>query len=289
MKSTKLIIFGCNGFIGYNFFKYIYQHKLNNNFQILCVNSNKENKIYENIIYADINLNDLSSYTRLFKEYQPTHIINCIGKFKANFSELYDANVEISHKIIKGILEAKIFSRILLIGSAAEYGLPKSLPVTENSTLNPINLYGLSKVMQTQIFKYYFEKEAINMILARPFNLYGDGISKNLAPGNFLSKIEVNNHSKFIEVYNSESKRDYLHISKAVRYLYKALFFGRPGDIYNICSGKSISIFNIFTHILKKQNKKNISILRDQCTDNLLPDIYGSTDKFKEILSGKNM
>ncbi len=81
---------------------------------------------------------------------------------------------------------------ILLIGSSAEYGVPetKSGYVSENHPLKPVSVYGFSKVFQTRLMNYFQRKPGIKIVMARVFNLDGDGISPLLFPGRVRTEIK---------------------------------------------------------------------------------------------------
>ena len=131
--------------------------------------------------------------------------------------------------------------KILLIGSAAEYGLVNSNPVKETSELMPNSYYGLSKVFQTYLSKYYFQNYGIPVVIGRPFNLFGAGSSCKLAAGRFNKIVADANDGDIVKVGNIESKRDYVNIKDAVAYYWGLLEKGVPGEIYNVCTGVSKS------------------------------------------------
>ena len=58
--------------------------------------------------------------------------------------------------IFDSIREINVKARVLLVGSAAEYGRIEEAdnPVSEAHPLRPISIYGLTKVMQTTLMAY---------------------------------------------------------------------------------------------------------------------------------------
>jgi len=63
--------------------------------------------------------------------------------------------------------------RLVFSSTCATYGVPQSLPITEELTQTPINPYGWSKLMVEQILKDYAEPYAFNSIALRYFNAAG--------------------------------------------------------------------------------------------------------------------
>ena len=64
-------------------------------------------------------------------------------------------------------------SKILFASSAAVYGQPKSLPVTEKETPQPISAYGESKLMFERILWWYWRAYGIKSVSFRYFNVAG--------------------------------------------------------------------------------------------------------------------
>ena len=110
---------------------------------------------------------------------------------------------------------------MLLIGSSSEYGdvLSNVEPVSENSLLHPISIYGLSKSFQTYLMDFYFRTYGLNLIMARTFNLIGKKISNKLFVGNVFTQIEDYKIGKIskIKVGSLQANRDYLEVEDAVR------------------------------------------------------------------------
>jgi GDP-4-dehydro-6-deoxy-D-mannose reductase len=169
-----------------------------------------------------------------------------------------------------------------LIGSAAEYGIVRNMPIKEDCCNNPVNYYGLSKLFQAHTARYYYNNYGINSNVLRTFNIIGKGISKNLSIGNFVDKIEKASDGDSITVGNLIPKRDFLHIEDVVEAYWEVLKDGKNGEIYNICSGKSIPMQDIFSALVRMSNKKLSSVVDEKLVkkDEIM-DIYGDNTKIK--------
>jgi GDP-4-dehydro-6-deoxy-D-mannose reductase len=173
-----------------------------------------------------------------------------------------------------------LVNKIILIGSAAEYGANSILPLTENDTLMPINYYGLSKVLQTEIFNFYHVNYGIKLNLARVFNILGQNMSNSFSIGSFISQIKAANENGIIRVGNLETERDYLYIEDVIRAILDILTKGKDGEIYNVCSGIPTSMEVILKSLIDVSGKKLI-IERDPTLlrINDIPVSYGSCEK----------
>jgi len=147
----------------------------------------------------------------------------------------------------KNLLDVCVKNQIkntIVASSAAVFGEPKNLPLTEKSPLLPISPYGKSKVSMEKLVKECSEKYNINCIILRFFNIYGKGQSDEYAGviSKFLKKIDENNN---LIIYGEGSQtRDFLSVEDLVGALELAMenIDGKRGSCYNIGYGKSVSI-----------------------------------------------
>ena len=281
----KILILGISGFSGYHLEKYISSNKLSKDFLFFGADiKNPSFKIDFDFFKVDLtNTEDISKIILLIN---PDYIINLTGLFKSsNFSELYKINADISRKIMEIILNNQIsIKKILFIGSAAEYGAPQYLPIDEYHQNKPLNYYGLSKLLQTDIINYFKHNSKIPLNLARTFNIIGKNISKNLSIGAFVEKIKNAKNDETIKVGNLSTKRDFLDIKDIIDAYWKILLYGKPGEIYNVCSGKSIAIGSILQNLIEFSKKDLlIKINPEWIIADDIKDIYGDNSKLKKI------
>lgn len=64
-------------------------------------------------------------------------------------------------------------SRFVFSSTAAVYGVPGTLPITEDAPTEPINPYGRSKLMTEQMLDIFSERYGINHAMFRYFNVAG--------------------------------------------------------------------------------------------------------------------
>jgi nucleoside-diphosphate-sugar epimerase len=144
-------------------------------------------------------------------------------------------------------------SRFFLMGSAAEYGWPSSGPVPETAPLRPVSVYGLTKSWQTALMEFYHRKHGLDIVMARTFNLFGEGCSPALFPGRVLEqikKIQAGLATR-IKVGPLDSKRDYLSIKLAVDAYWKIMERGKSGEIYNVGSGAAVKLSGFLAQLLE--------------------------------------
>ena len=282
--KEKVLILGVAGFTGRHFSNYISDNGLTDTFDFLGVDSSDCKGIALSTKELDLTLH--SNVRELLVRENPLYIINLIGSFASNdFSQMLKVNVGISQDIISICQSERIQTKnILLLGSAAEYGAGIYLPISEDQKPCPVSLYGLSKLFQTEMALYYFRNHQAKVTIARPFNLLGKGLSRSLSIGSFVKQIQEIKDSGPILVGNIKNKRDFIDINDAIDAYWKLLLFGKPGEIYNICSGHSHSIQEILEVLIKISKKKINVVVKDEFVKkDDIKDSYGNNSKLKEL------
>lgn len=281
----KIVILGASGFTGRHFIKYILDKTLNTKYSFIGYD------IYEPIEkvipFHTLNLLEDFVIDKIICTEKPDYILNFIGKFGTiNFEELFSTNVIITKNIFESIIKNCIpIKNVLLIGSAAEYGNSQSLPIKETHPLNPAGLYGLTKVFQTYVARYYYENHQTPFTIARTFNIIGNGLSSELSIGSFMLQIEQAKDGDTIFIGNTETKRDIIKIDVVVDYYWKLLLYGKPGEIYNVCSGQSVAIRSLLEELIVKSGKKlKITVDKNRIKNRDIYDSYGDNSKLSSFI-----
>lgn len=258
-----------------------------------------ETEIYETDLsdessprYFAIDLSDFSSTYRLITEIRPSQIYNLAGTFTNDYETDYGSNVLAPKNILDSLLKAGISCRVLLIGSAAEYGhvAKEENPVKETQPLNPVTIYGLTKTYQTQLMKYFCTVHGMDIVMARVFNLYGAGFSNRLFIGRIFRQIEEykSGRRQAIVVGNLGAKRDYIDIREAVADYRLIINRGAKGDVYNVGCGRSVRISELLSSILAKHGLDMSVVQCNSMTNDVRPDvadIYADVSKLSHLRS----
>jgi GDP-4-dehydro-6-deoxy-D-mannose reductase len=172
---------------------------------------------------------------------------------------------------------------MLVVGSAAELGIAGAtrLPVAENACCQPQTAYGRSKWEATRLALAEPPDGPLAIVVARPFNLVGPGLSPRLALGSFARQIAdvVHGRADAIRCGLLDARRDYLDVRDAVEAYRLLAERGRPGQLYNVCAGRSYRIGELLQRMLALAGVKAAihSNPADRAGD--LADIYGDPGK----------
>jgi GDP-4-dehydro-6-deoxy-D-mannose reductase len=145
--------------------------------------------------------------------------------------------------------------RILVTSSAEVYGAvtdPDRLPLTEESPTAPLTPYAASKLAAEALVAQAYLGHGQHAITVRPFNHIGPGQTPNFAVPALAKRIvEADRRgASTIPVGNLSARRDFTDVRDVVR-AYRALIeTGTPGEVYNVCSGRDVSILSIAEGLL---------------------------------------
>jgi len=188
-----------------------------------------------------------------------------------------EVNVTGTENIMKCCIENKI-KKIIFASSAAVYMDSKKM-VNENVKTNPLSPYGKSKLAAEQKIKKISKEFDIHAVSLRMFNVYGKG--QNYQYAGVISKF-IKNISKGrpIEINgDGEQTRDFVSIFDVVTAFECAIknIEGKKGDVYNIGTGKSISINELAKLILKVAEKKTEIKYKKQSKDEIKDSVADVT------------
>lgn len=276
MGKNKILVLGSNGFSGRHFVNYLIS-KQKSKFELICADKIVHKN--SNAVFVPVDLTVKTALKKLICSCKPDYIVNFAGILKhESFDCLLSVNAGITRNIFDIILENNIkLKKMLIIGSAAEYGINTDLPLKENSRLDPVSMYGLSKSIQSLMARYYYINNNIPVVVARTFNIIGEDISTLLSIGSFAEQINSAKNNSLIKVGNLMSKRDFLDITDVIDAYWRLLMVGKAGQVYNVCRGKSVSMNSILNSMISLSGK-NIEVKKSDLLfrNNDISDIYGS-------------
>lgn len=176
--------------------------------------------------------------------------------------------------------------RVILISSADVYGTvtPDVLPLTEGHPVQPRSPYGASKQAAEAAAQQYWRGHGVDTVIARPFNHLGPGQSPQFAAPAFAKQIAEAEHSGQTELRHGDLSphRDLTDVRDVVRAYRLLAEHGSPGEVYNVCSGQTVSM----QHLLDAMLSLSTAAIRQSVDQSLirpvdLPVLRGSYAKLR--------
>jgi len=154
-------------------------------------------------------------------------------------------NVTGTENLIKACVKNNV-KNFIAISSAAVYGdlQTSDISLDEKSKTNPLSPYGQSKLEMENLIKQFSIDNDFNSIILRLFNTYGEGQSSEYS--GVISKFAENirNQESLVIFGDGLQTRDFVSVVDVIDSIKLAMakISEKRGDIYNIASGKSITI-----------------------------------------------
>ena len=182
MKSV--LVTGAGGFIGRNLVSALLSDK---NYELILTDRNDPRDHFSEISesenhrisYHNLDITDRSSAFDIFKNHKIHTCIHLAALVNVQDSTKYpDKTMKVNVDGTINILDACSNNHVdnfVFASSAAVYGHPMTIPLTENHQLKPISPYGISKLLaENHVSSYMSSKKIRNTISLRIFNAYGD-------------------------------------------------------------------------------------------------------------------
>lgn len=270
LHSKKVLITGIDGFTG----KHL-QRKLKDAGMVVFGTSYSEPK-GTNCFKMDIC--DPDSITKVFESCEPDFVIHLaaisfVGH--ADPAEFYRVNCVGTENLLAVISsQNKLPTKIIIASSANVYGnTGGTTRINEEIQPEPVNHYACSKLAMEKIATNYFEK--LNIIITRPFNYAGPGQAEHFLVPKIVS--HFTRSEAVIELGNLDVSRDYSSVYFVVNAYEALLKSSLKSEIFNLCSGTSISLLEIIekTKVITGNNieiRVNPSFVRDNEVKSIVGD-----------------
>ena len=165
-------------------------------------------------------LTDSQGVARAVRRHEPGVLFHLAGTFHDTTPGLRMVNVEYARAILDGVRASGRDVRVVLAGSAAEYGLAalEDLPLAEDAPERPVSPYGESKLAQTRL-GLAAASSGLDVVVVRIFNLIGSGMPGHLAAPAFLRKLReaASSGRHSIETGDLSGLRDFIDVADAAR------------------------------------------------------------------------
>ena len=221
-------------------------------------------------------LSDRARLDEVFDRHRPDAVMHfaaftAVGESVSDPGKYYRNNVAGSLALIEATAAHGV-DRLVFSSTAATYGLPGRIPITEDAPNNPINPYGRSKLMIEQILFDFEAAHGLKSAIMRYFNAAGaspDGeIGECHDPETHLIPLAldaITGKGPELTVFGSDYPtpdgtcvRDYIHVSDLAEAHVAALdrlAGGGATRVYNLGTGSGVSVREILNAIEKVTGK----------------------------------
>jgi nucleoside-diphosphate-sugar epimerase len=289
----KVLVTGAAGFIGSHLCEALLKkgYKVN---ALIRYNSRQNKGWLENI--SDKNLRviygDVTDFDTVLNALENSdYVFNLAASISVPYSfknpqTFIDTNILGALNVFRAAsLSKKKIKKIIQISSSEVYGnnLVKNKNIlTEETITISESPYAATKIASDNLAISMQKATGLPIVVARPFNTFGPRQSlRAVIPTLITQFISLNNKNNFVKIGNLKTSRDFVYVMDTVDGLISLLKKScKPGQVYNICTGKSFSIKSIISNLVyisKKNPKILVSKKRLRSAD--VFDLRGSNKK----------
>jgi UDP-glucose 4-epimerase len=176
---------------------------------------------------------------------QPEWIVHCAGpaRVAASFSDPqtdYFNSVSATDCLYRAIERASPTAKVLYLSSAAVYGQPDQLPITDTTPTNPISPYGEHKLLCEQLGRELEVRTQVAVTNLRIFSAYGPGLRKQVLWDLFRKS---QGSAEVLLEGTGDETRDLIYSLDVAKLIVNMIRTGQlDTPVLNVASGRSVTI-----------------------------------------------
>lgn len=273
----KVLVTGIDGFTG----KYLTNALKISGFKVIGLS--------DEITDADdtyiCNLLDKEKLHQVVAEIQPNYVVHLAAiSFVGhnNIDDFYRVNVIGTENLLEALLILeKRPTKVLIASSANVYGNCEKSPILETQQPLPVNHYAISKVAMEFMARTYLDR--LPLFFTRPFNYVGLGQTEAFVIpkliSHFVKKAEV------IELGNLNVEREFNDVRFVCDAYLRLLDAAKPGEAYNICSGKPVKLSAVIALLTKMTGHSiNVKVNPAFVRENEVHQLFGNPEKLSNTI-----
>lgn len=247
-KQSKILVTGGAGFIGSTLVS-----KLQSLGHTLYVIDDLSfgNKHFVNIPdsnFYELDILDQTALEHTIKAINPNWIIHLaaihfIPYCNQHPTEASRINIQGTLNVLEAAKRLTNLERLFFASTAAVYPI-RDYAVAETEPLDPIDIYGISKLAGEHLINEFHLQTSVPVIIGRFFNAFGP----NETNAHVIPEIQkqVNAGIRTIKLGNIEPKRDFIHTCDMAKAITRLLDkFDSGIDIFNLGSGQEYSVIDV--------------------------------------------
>ena len=300
---VNVLITGGAGYIGSHLVKNLGEK----GFNLLTIdnlyNGHKEAVLYGKLVIG--NIGDKKLLKNIISQFRPDIVIHFaafieVGLSVKNPLSFYKNNVIETLNLLEVLVENNI-NKIIFSSTAAVYGNPKKIPITENHSIEPINPYGKTKATIEKALEDFNKAYGLEYISLRYFNAAGADplgrIGESHNPETHLIPLilkTAKGEREYLKIYGTDYPtndgtciRDYIHVedlADAHILAMEYLLDGGESDIFNCGYGYGYSVKEVID-TAKKITGKNIRVVEGKRREGDPPILVADSKKLKSKLN----
>lgn len=251
--SDVIGVFGANGFIG----RHLVRRLNESDARVIAFGRefppDFADAVGGHVETRRVNIDDeLETHATLQGVTQVVQLINSSNPAMANKRVIADLRLNVVPQVsfIESCIMAGVKHFVFVSSGGTVYGLPRQSPIPESHPTNPLNSYGLGKLMVEHYLAMLSRGTDLEYSILRVSNPFGPGQVSNKGQGLIpavLDRVAANLPVTIIG--SGKAERDYIYIEDVIDALVESLAREPLQDAVNIGSGHGRTVLNVVDSI----------------------------------------
>ena len=248
-RRTKALVTGGAGFIG----SHLVDGLLDDGYDVAVVDnlsSGQLRNVNHRATFYHAELNDVR-LNQIVQRERPEFVFHLAAQSSVRKSAIdpvadADANVMGTIRLIAAAASEGVEKFIFSSTGGAIYGDPETIPCDEDTPVNPLTPYALSKYVGEQYLELFNETYGLDYTILRYANVYGPGQNPDGEAGVIAIFTGMMLSERRPHIYGDGlQERDFVYVSDVVQANLAAINKGH-GRTYNIGTGEQVSVARIY-------------------------------------------
>lgn len=250
-----------------------------------------------NVLLEQVDIRSKEQLAPLIREFSPHWVVHLAAITNVRISwekrqETIEVNLMGTFNLLEVLRQEAPSARLLFVSSSDVYGIlePIDHPLREEEPVQVVNPYAFSKASAEMLVRFYTQIEGVESIIVRAFPHTGPGQSPLFVCSDWAFQIASleKKSGGILEVGNLEIKRDFTDVRDVVRAYVALLEKGQSGEVYNVCSGRPVSLRWILdTLISYSSGQIQVKVDPHRLRKADIPVLYGNNKKLRKTTGWK--
>ena len=189
-------------------------------------------------------------------------------------------NVDATQRLLETV-KGRPIEKFVYASSSSVYGDVVSIPMKEESYLQPLSPYGVTKLAAEHLCSLYQSNYGVPAVSLRFFTVYGPRQRPDMAFHRFL---RAGLTGQPISLYgDGDQTRDFTFVDDIVAANLAAGDRGRPGAVYNIGGGSRVTV-NQVLELVARIVDRPLDIRREETQKGDMRDTFADTSRARNDL-----
>lgn len=298
--AKTILITGGAGFIGSHFIKYIFENYPGCSISVLDAltyagnienipenikNDQRFNFWYGNVRNGELVVELVSKADIVVHFAAESHVARSIF----DNTVFFETDVLGTQVVANAVLKCQdSVGRFIHISTSEVYGTALAVPMYEDHPINPPSPYAAAKAGADRLVYSYWATYKIPAVIIRPFNMYGPNQHLEKAIPRFITSALLDEP---LTVHGTgENTRDWTYVSDLCAALDLAVHASPAkvvGQVFNVGSGKEVSVKDIAAMVLERLHKPASLLTSMNNRPGQVQQHIAGTDKALNILGWK--